>query len=98
MRTFLSRSSLVLVLLSPLSGWSQVSLSIGIAPPPLLLYAQPPLPGEGYLWTPGYCAWNPSDSVYYWVPGTWVLPPGAGDLWTPGYWAFEDSGYLWHAG
>lgn len=53
---------------------------------------------RGYLWTPGYWAWNPSDSGYYWVPGTWVLPPGVGDLWTPGYWAFEDSCYLWHAG
>ena len=29
------------------------------------------LPGPGYIWTPGYWAYDPADG-YYWVPGTWV--------------------------
>ena len=85
-------------LMAPLAAWSQISVSIGIAPPPLPLYAQPPIPGDGYLWTPGYWQWDPSDGDYNWVPGTWVLPPGSGMLWTPGYWAFGGGGYLWHGG
>ena len=42
-------------------------------PPPLPDYQQPPAPGDGYIWTPGYWAWCPNG--YYWVPGAWVEPP-----------------------
>lgn len=73
-----------------------VSLSITVPPPALPVYAQPIIPGEGYIWAPGYWAWGPYG--YYWVPGTWVLPPRVGLLWTPGYWAWVDGAYLWHAG
>ncbi len=59
-------------------------------------YEQPPLPAEGYLWTPGYWAWN--NYEYYWVPGTWVEPPRPGYLWTPGYWGYSDGSYLYHRG
>jgi hypothetical protein len=31
-----------------------VGVSIDVAPPPIPVYAQPPLPGPGYIWTPGY--------------------------------------------
>ncbi len=84
--------------LSPLVAWSQVSVSVTIAPPPLPLYAQPPIPDDGYIWTPGYWAWDPNTGDYIWVPGTWVLPPAEGLLWTPGYWGFINGGYLWHRG
>ena len=50
---------------------------------------------KGYLWTPGYWAYN---SGYYWVPGTWVQPPRVGVLWTPGYWGFVGGFYAFHAG
>jgi YXWGXW repeat-containing protein len=65
-------------------------------PPPLPVYEQPPVPGPGYLWTPGYWAWAPAG--YYWVPGTWVMPPRVGLLWTPGYWGFVGGVYAFHAG
>src|SRR4029077_1849258 len=77
-------------------AWS-VGVSIGIAPPPLPVYEQPACPAVGYLWTPGYWAYDPEDG-YYWVPGTWVVAPAAGLLWTPGYWGFEAGFYSWHAG
>lgn len=73
-----------------------VGVSVNFAPPPLPVYEQPPCPQPGYLWVPGYWAWN--DGAYYWVPGTWVLPPEVGLLWTPGYWGWEGGVYLWHAG
>jgi len=73
-----------------------VGLSVNIAPPALPVYVQPPCPEPGYLWSPGYWAWN--DGAYYWVPGTWVEPPMVGYLWTPGYWGWQDGAYFWHAG
>ena len=72
-----------------------VGVSVGIAPPALPVYVQPPCPAAGYIWMPGYWAW---DDGYYWVPGTWVLAPAVGLLWTPGYWGWGDGQYMWHAG
>ena len=65
-------------------------------PPPLPVYEQPPIPEEGYIWTPGYWSWNGYE--HYWVPGTWVRPPSVGLLWTPGYWAVGPGGFLFHRG
>lgn len=73
-----------------------VNLSVGFAPPPLEVYEQPSIPGPGYLWMPGYWAWN--GTAYYWVPGTWVLPPRVGLLWTPPWWGWVNGAYVWHAG
>ncbi len=73
-----------------------VGISVRIGPPALPVYAQPICPGPGYMWTPGYWAWN-DDGGYYWVPGTWVVAP-VGLLWTPGYWGWAGGLYLWHAG
>jgi hypothetical protein len=74
----------------------EIGISVRIAPPALPVYAQPFCPGPGYLWTPGYWAWN-EDGGYYWVPGTWVVAP-VGMLWTPGYWGFAGGFYGWHPG
>src|SRR5262249_55947870 len=53
--------------------------------------------GPGYIWTPGYWAYDPVDG-YYWVPGTWILPPYVGALWTPGYWGWNDGLFVFHGG
>ncbi len=65
-------------------------------PPPLPDYDQPPVPGDGYIWTPGYWAWSPDG--YYWVPGAWVEAPYEGALWTPGYWGYWDNHYGFYHG
>src|ERR1700756_822928 len=77
---------------------AQVSLrvSVRIGPPALPVYEQPPCPGDGFIWIPGYWAWGPDG--YFWVPGTWVIAPRVGYLWTPGYWGWADGLYIWHAG
>jgi len=74
-----------------------IGISIRIGPPALPVYAQPLCPGPGYIWAPGYWAYDPVDG-YYWVPGTWVLAPEPGFLWTPGYWGWSGGFFLWHAG
>jgi len=86
----------VLSLSTAASAQIGIGISVRIAPPALPVYAQPICPGPGYLWTPGYWAWN-EDGGYYWVPGTWVIAP-VGMLWTPGYWGFAGGFYGWHAG
>jgi len=82
--------------------YAQVSVGIGIsariAPPAIPVYVQPECPVDGYLWTPGYWAWDNNDNDYYWVPGVWVAPPDPGYLWTPPYWAYAGGYYGFHAG
>jgi len=75
-----------------------VGISVGIAPPPLPVYVQPPCPGDGYVWTPGYWAWDPDADSYYWVPGAWALAPEFGLLWTPCWWGWQDGRYCFHRG
>ena len=72
-----------------------VGVSVAIAPPVLPVYAQPPCPVDGYLWTPGYWAYG---TDYYWVPGVWVAPPVVGYLWTPGYWGYNNGIYAFNQG
>jgi len=88
--------AVIVAVVLPTASWAQIAVSITIAPPELPVYAQPPCPAYGYIWTPGYWAWGPDG--YYWVPGTWVEPPAIGLLWTPGYWGWSGGLYVWNAG
>jgi hypothetical protein len=82
----------------PAASFAGVFVSIGIGAPPVLpVYVQPLCPAAGYIWTPGYWAYD-DEAGYYWVPGAWVLAPYEGALWTPGYWGWGNGGYLWNAG
>jgi hypothetical protein len=81
---------------APTAANAAVFVSVGIAPPAIPVYTQPLCPGDGYIWTPGYWAWN--GASYAWVDGAWVLAPYTGALWTPGYWGWGGGVYLWHAG
>jgi hypothetical protein len=85
-----------LILTPALQAHAQVYLSAGYAPPAIPMYDQPPCPGDGYIWTPGYWAWGPDG--YYWVEGAWVLPPYEDALWTPGWWGMDAGLYDWHPG
>jgi len=78
------------------AAFAQIGISISFGPPALPVYEQPPVPAEGYLWTPGY--WAYGDGDYYWVPGTWVMAPQVGFLWTPGYWGWSNGGYAFNEG
>jgi hypothetical protein len=91
------RSLLFSVILMTLSAasFAQIGISVSFGPPALPIYEQPICPGEGYIWAPGYWAWNGDD--YFWVPGTWVLAP-IGFLWTPGYWGWRGGAFFWNEG
>ncbi len=87
-----------LALVAPATSFASVHVSVSIAPPPLLVYEQPAVPGPDYVWMPGYWDWDEEYEDYYWVPGTWVLAPRPNYYWTPGYWAWIDSFFVWHGG
>lgn len=93
-----SRWMLLALLLSlvPASSFAGVLISVGIAPPALPVYDQPPCPQPGWMWTPGYWAYGPDG--YYWVPGAWVPAPYVGALWTPPYWGWSGGLYVFHPG
>lgn len=90
-----------LILAAPAKSNAQVSIGFAVSfgPPALPVYEQPPCPAVGYIWTPGFWAWDP-DFGYYWVPGTWVMSPFVGAMWTPGYWGWDDDGdaFVFHQG
>lgn len=86
------------VLSAPPASSAQVGISVSFGPPPLPVYEQPICPGDGYIWTPGYWAWDEDDYDYYWVPGTWVFAPEVGYLWTPPWWGWDNGVFLFHEG
>jgi hypothetical protein len=86
----------ILACSTPLVAQVGVVVSVGYAPPELPVYEQPLCPGDGYLWTPGYWAWDGDD--YYWVPGTWILAPEVGYLWTPPWWGWGGAAFMFHEG
>jgi hypothetical protein len=88
----------LVVLSMSAASFAQIGIAIRIGPPPLPVYEQPLCPGDGYLWVPGYWAYDYDISDYYWVPGTWVLAPEVGFLWTPAYWGWGGDGFVFYDG
>jgi hypothetical protein len=91
--------ALALFGLAPRSS-AQVSFGVAITwgPPELPVYEQPLCPAEGYIWTPGYWAWDDDYGDYFWVPGTWVEAPRVGYLWTPPYWGWGGDRFVFYDG
>jgi hypothetical protein len=95
----LSALFLALIMLSaPPASSAQIRITVGFGPPALPVYEQPICPGDGYIWTPGYWAWDSDYQDYYWVPGTWVEAPEVGYLWTPPWWGWDGGVFLFHEG
>jgi hypothetical protein len=88
----------VVVLGMPATSSAGVVFSVSFGPPPLPVYEQPFCPGEGFIWTPGYWAYDYDFGDYYWVPGTWVRAPRVGYFWTPGYWAYSGNRFVFYEG
>ncbi len=77
---------------------AQVAVAITFGPPAIPVYVQPPCPAAGYIWVPGYWAYDYNYDDYFWVPGTWVLAPESGFFWTPGYWAWTGNQFVFYDG
>jgi len=95
---FIRALSFAIIIFAAGASLAQVRVAITFGPPPLPVYEQPLCPGEDYIWTPGYWAYDYDYNDYYWVPGTWVLAPEPGFFWTPGYWGWEREAFIFHEG
>lgn len=94
----LSVTALAAILPAAVRAQVFVGISVNFAPPALPVYEQPPIPEPGYLWIPGYWAWDDDVEDYYWVPGTWAEAPEPGLLWTPAWWGWSNGVYAFHEG
>ena len=68
-------------------------IAVPVVPPvaPAVVAAPAPVP-YGYVWVPGYYAWN--GYAYTMVPGAWVRPPYAGAVWVaPRYYSGPHGAY-----
>jgi hypothetical protein len=91
-------AGLTIMLAISAPSFAEIGVAITFGPPAIPVYEQPICPGDGYLWTPGYWAWDYDIDDYYWVPGTWILAPEVGFLWTPGWWGWGNGAFLWNEG
>jgi hypothetical protein len=89
------KQSITLGLVAAMSAapaWSQVSVYIGIAPPPIRIETPPPPPEPTFVWVTGF--WAPQGHHYRWVSGHYMRPPYEGASWmVPRY---EHGSQGWH--
>jgi hypothetical protein len=73
-------------------AWSQISVYIGIAPPPIRVEVPPPPPEPSFVWVTGF--WAPQGSHYRWVGGHYMRPPYESAAWNPPH--YEQGPRGWH--
>jgi hypothetical protein len=71
------------------SAFAQVSFNVVAAPPPPE-YERVPVVPPGYVWAPGYWAWNYDSHI--WVRGR-TMVQRAGYRWEPDRWEQRDGNY-----
>ena len=86
---------LVAALAVPASG--QVSVVIGIAPPPIRYEPPPPPPPEpDFVWVAGF--WAPEGPRYRWVAGHYDRPPFPGAYWAHPHYDRYPDGWRYNEG
>lgn len=76
------KKSVVLALLAAgltTPAWSQISIYLGIAPPPVRFEPPPPPPAPVFVWIQGF--WAPEGGRYRWIAGHYERPPYPGAFW-----------------
>jgi len=81
---------LSLALVAGSTAFAQVSFNIVVAPP-APLYEVAPMMQPGYVWAPGYWAWNNDHHV--WVRGRTIVQRD-GYLWAPDRWVQQGGSYV----
>jgi hypothetical protein len=97
MRTKLIVASLVLAggLILPTASQARVGVFVDIAPPVAVVETPPPPPRVGYVWAPGYYAWQ--GGAHVWVPGRYI-EPRVGYHWVPDHWRQRGPHYYFVPG
>lgn len=81
---------LSLALAAGTTAFAQISFNIVVAPP-APLYEAAPMMQPGYVWAPGYWAWN--NDRHVWVRGR-TIQQRDGYLWTPDRWVQQGGSYV----
>jgi hypothetical protein len=83
----------------PVTMQAQAGVVAPNQPPPNIEEVPPPdrPQGDGYVWVPGYWAWDDDRNDFLWVSACWrVAPPSM--YWVPGYWTPVTGGWEWVPG
>lgn len=72
------------------SAFAQISFNIIVAPP-APRYEVVPVMQPGYVWAPGYWAWN--NDQHIWVRGRTIVQRD-GYNWTPDHWVQQSGSYV----
>jgi hypothetical protein len=83
-------TALLALLLAPAASMAQVTVRIG--PPPRVHEHYGPPPHRGWVWQPGYNAWD--GNRYVWRGGVWAEPPHPGAVWVPHHWVHRHGGWV----
>lgn len=76
---------------------AQVSVYIGITPPPIRVEPPPPSPpAPEFVWVEGY--WAPLGHRYRWVVGHYERPPYPGAYWCHPHYDRYPQGWEYHEG
>jgi YXWGXW repeat-containing protein len=65
-------------------------------PPPVRAEVVARSPGPGYVWVPGYYAYERGG--YAWVPGRYERPPRGRARWVPSHWERDRRGWYFVEG
>jgi hypothetical protein len=80
----------------PLAAQARVDLDINIAPPAPRYEVVPP-PRVGFVWAPGYWAWDNGHHRHIWRTGRYVRER-RGQHWVPDRWAEHEGRYRYEPG
>lgn len=72
------------------TAFAQISFNIVVAPP-APMYETVPMMQPGYIWAPGYWAWN--NDRHIWVRGRTIVQRD-GYLWVPDRWVQQGGAYV----
>jgi hypothetical protein len=75
-------------------AFAQININIGVAPP-APQYEVVPSIAPGYIWAPGYWAWNGDRHI--WIRGRPIVQR-EGYRWEPDRWEQRGNGYYRHEG
>lgn len=67
-----------------------------MAPPAMQAEVQTAMPGQGFVWVPGYWRWR--GNRYVWRAGAWKRPQHPNHQWVPGQWQAVGNQFVWVRG
>ena len=85
------------VAMMTMPGHAQVSVYLGLTPPPIRYEGPPPPPpGPEMTWVDGF--WAPQGRHYRWFPGHYEQAPYPGAYWTHAHYDRYPEGWQYHEG